>query len=94
MGAIAVRARATVLGELERDDLLQRAVGDHDRGGVDRVVRDDPLEALGDVDDLARVTVAVIGLAQLLAVGQAVVEARVAADDRLRDQLRDPLPVA
>ena len=47
-------AGATILGELQRDDLVQRAVGDHHRRGVDRVVADDPLEALGDVDDPAR----------------------------------------
>ena len=40
------------VGELQRHDVGQRAVGDHDRGGVDRGVADDPLEALGDVDDL------------------------------------------
>ena len=54
-------AGAAVLGELQRDDLLQRPVGDHDRGGVDRVVADDPLEALGDVDDLLRVGLGVVG---------------------------------
>ncbi len=45
---------AAVLGELQRDDLVERPVGDHHRGGVDRVVADDPLEALGDVDDPLR----------------------------------------
>ncbi len=45
-GGAVSRAGAPVLGELQRDDLLQRPVGDHHRGGVDRVVADDPLEAL------------------------------------------------
>ena len=67
--------RAAVLGELQGDDLLQRPVGDHHRGGVDRVVADDPLEALGDVDDPLRVGLGVVGLLQLLARLQALLEA-------------------
>ena len=57
--------RAPVLGELQRHDLGQRPVGDHDRGGVDRVVADDALEPPGDVDDLLRLRVGVVGLPQL-----------------------------
>ena len=67
--------------------LLQRPVGDHHRGGVDRVVADDPLEPLGDVDDPFRVGLGVIGGFQLLALLQAFGEGRAAAHDRLRDQL-------
>ena len=56
LGDGAVDLRAVLphagVGELERDDVGQRAVGDHDGGGVDRGVADDPLEAAGDVDDL------------------------------------------
>ena len=56
LGDRAVDLRAVLphagVGELERDDVGQRAVGDHDGGGVDRGVADDPLEAAGDVDDL------------------------------------------
>ena len=48
---VAVLARAGV-GQLQRDDVGQAAVGDHDRRGVDRRVADDALEALRDVDDL------------------------------------------
>ena len=48
---LAVRPRARV-GELQRDDVGQRAVGDDHRGGVDGRVADDALQALGDVDDL------------------------------------------
>ena len=85
------RRRAAVLGELQGDDLVQRPVGDHHRGGVDRVVADDPLEPLGDVDDPLHVGVGVDRLAQVLAGLQAVLEARAAAHDRLRDQLRGPV---
>ena len=46
-------AGAAILGELQRHDLVERPVGDHHGGGVDRVVADDPLEALRDVDDAA-----------------------------------------
>ena len=49
----AARRPAAILGELQRDDLVQGSVGDHHRGRVDRVVADDPLQALGDVDDPA-----------------------------------------
>jgi hypothetical protein len=41
--ALAVLVGAGV-GELQRHDVGQRPVGDHDRGGVDRGVADDPLE--------------------------------------------------
>ncbi len=58
---------------------------------MDRVVPDDPLEAASGVDDLPRVGLGVVGLLQVLAVLQALVEARAAAHDRLRDQLRDPI---
>ena len=87
--AVAVGAgrRAAILGELQGDDLLQRPVGDDDRGGVDRVVADDPLEALGDVEDLLRVRLCVVGLPQLLARLEAFLEGGVAAEDRLGDLL-------
>ena len=92
---LAVRAllggRAAILGELQRHDLVQRAIGDHDGGRVDRVVADDALEALRDVDDLAHVGVGVVCLAQVGARPHALVEARAAAHDRLRDQLRGPV---
>ena len=78
-----------VLGELERNDLGQGAVGDHDRGRVDRVVADDVLEALGDVDDLLCLRVGLVGLAQLGPGGEAVREARAAPHDRLGDELRE-----
>ena len=80
--------RGLVLGQLQRHHLLQRAVGDHHRGGVDRVVADDPLEALGDVDDPLRVGLGVVGLLQLLARLEAFSEGGAAAHDRLRYLLR------
>ena len=47
---------------LERDVLDERPVADHDAGGVDRVLADEPLERLREVDDLARRLVCVVGL--------------------------------
>ena len=88
--AVGVAAAARlVLGQLQRHHLLQRPVGDHHRGGVDRVVADDPLEALGDVDDPLRVGLGVVGLFQLLARLEAFREGGAAAHDRLRDLLRE-----
>ncbi len=87
VGALAVLVGARV-GELQRHDVGQRPVGDHDRGGVDRGVAHDPLEALRHVDDLPRRGVLVVGLAQRLARLQAVLEGRRAAHDRVGDQLR------
>ena len=52
--ALAVLVRARV-GELQRHDVGQRPVGDHDRRGVDRGVAHDPLEPPRDVDDLRAV---------------------------------------
>ena len=76
------------VGELQRHDVGQRAVGDHHRGGVDRGVAHDPLEALGDLHDLPRLRLLVTRLAQRLAALQAFLERRRAAHDRVRDQLR------
>ena len=59
---------------LERDDVGQRPVGDDDAGGVDRVLADEALERLGEVDDLAHLRVAVVGRLQLGAGLQALVE--------------------
>ena len=64
------------------------AIGDHDRRGVDRRVADDPLEALGHVDDLLRRRVLGHLVGQLLAGREALLEARRAALLRVRDQLR------
>ena len=89
--AVAVLVGRVRVGELDRDDVGQRAVGDHDRGGVDRGVAHDALEAAGDVHDLPRRRVAVVGGAQRLAVVQAVLEARRAAHDRVRDQLGEAI---
>ena len=52
---------------LERHDLDQRPVADHDAGGVDRVLADEPLERLREVDDLAHERVGVVRRLQLLA---------------------------
>ena len=86
----AVLARAGV-GQLQRHDVGQLAVGDHDRGGVDRRVADDALQALRDVHDLLGDRVARDLVGQLLPGLQAVLEARRAAHDRVRDQLRQPV---
>ena len=75
------------VGELERDDVRQRAVGDDDGGGVDARVADDPLEALGDVDDLlGRRVLRHLG-GELGARLEALLEARRAAHDRVGDEL-------
>ena len=87
----AVLARAGV-GELERHDVRQRAVGDHDRGGVDRRVADDALEPLGDVDDLLGDRVARDLGGEVGARLEALLEARRAAHDRVRDQLGELVP--
>ncbi len=83
--------RAAVLGELQGNDLVERAVGDHDRGGVDRVVADHSLEALRDVDDPLRVRARVHLAAQVRVGLQALLEAGAAAHDRLRDELCEPV---
>ena len=71
---------------LERDDLDERAVGDDDAGGVDRVLANEALERTGEVDDLAHDLVRVVGLAQLRAGLQRLLEVDLRP---LRDQLRD-----
>ena len=86
--ALAVRAvGAAVLGELKRHDLVERAVRDHHRGGVDRVVADDAFEALRDVHDPLRVRAGVDLAAQVGVRLQALLEAGAAAHDRLGDEL-------
>ena len=67
------------------------AVGDHDRGRVDRGVADDALEALRDVDDLLGDRVARDLGGELGAGLQAVGEARRAALLRVGDQLGEPV---
>ena len=79
------------LGDLQRQDVGQVAVGDHDRGGVDRGVADDPLEPLRDVDDLLGDAVAVDLGAQRRARRQAVLELRRAALLGIGDQLGQPV---
>ena len=71
---------------LQRQVLGQRPVADDDAGGVDRVLADEPLERLRQVDDLADDLVGVVGLLQLGARLQALVQVDLRA---LRDQLRD-----
>ena len=67
------------------------AVGDDDRGGVDRGVADDPLEALGDVDDLLRGPVAVDLGAQRLARAPGTPRSSARAPARVGDQLGEPV---
>ena len=86
--AVPALAAARVLGELERDDLGERTVGDHHRGGVDRVVAHDPLEAARGVDDAAGVGLGVVHAAQIGLLGQVLVETLGAPHHRLGDQLR------
>ena len=50
---------------LDRQVLGQRLLGDHHRGGVDAVLASQPLEPLGDVDDLPGLGVGRVHLAQL-----------------------------
>ena len=71
---------------LQRDDVGERPVGDHDAGGVDRVGADEPFERLREVDDLAHDRVGVVGGAELLARLEALLEVDLRA---FRDQLRD-----
>ena len=73
---------------LQRYDLDQRLRADHDAGGVDRVLADEPLERLREVDDLLRERVGVVRRLQLGARLQAVGERLAGA---FRDQLRDPV---
>ena len=47
---------------LQRHVLGERPVADHDARGVDRVLPDEPLERLREVDDLADDLVGVVGL--------------------------------
>ena len=83
---LAVLVRAGV-GDLERHDVGQRAIRDHDRGGVDRGVPHDSLEPLGHLDDLLGGRVPVDLGAQAAARPEAVLEARRTAHDRVGDQL-------
>ena len=50
---------------LQRDDVGQRPVGDHDARRVDRVLADEALERLREVDDLPHDRVGVVGLLEL-----------------------------
>ncbi len=75
------------VGDLQRQDLGQRPIRDHDRRGVDRRVADDALEPLGDVDDLLGRPVAIDLGPQRLAGSQALGKARRPAHDRVRNQL-------
>ena len=76
---------------LQRHVLGQRPVADHDAGGVDRVVADEALERLREVDDLAHERVGVVGLLELGAGLEAVGEVDLRP---FRDQLRDPVDLA
>ena len=71
---------------LQRHDVGERAVRDHDTGGVDRVLAHEPFERLGEVDDLLHLRVGVVGLLQLGAGLEALVEVDLRP---FRDQLRD-----
>ena len=85
--ALAVAVAAAGIGQLQRHDVGERASGDDDRGGVDRRVAHDPLQAPRDVDDLLGRGVGVVGAAQRLAGTQAALEGRVATLLGVRDQL-------
>ncbi len=71
---------------LQRQVLEQRAVADHDAGGVDRVGAHETLERPRHVDDLAHELVLVVGLAQLLVRLHRLLEADLHA---LGHELRD-----
>ena len=58
---------------------------------MDGVVAHDALEPARHVDDLLRLRLGVVGLAQVRAGRHALVEARRASHDRLGDQLREPV---
>ena len=73
---------------LERHDLDERPVGDHDAGSVDRVLADEPLERRGEVDDLPDDLVGVVGLAQLGARLEALAQEDLGA---LGDELGHPV---
>ena len=89
--ALGVRGGAAILGELQRHDVRERSVGDHHGGGVDGGVADDPLEALGRLDHLARLGLRVVHAAQLGLLDEVLVEGLGAAHDRLGDQLRQAI---
>ena len=62
------------LGELQRHDLVERPIGDHDGRGMDRTVAHDALHAAREFDDPLAWRVTVDGLAQFLAALQALLE--------------------
>ena len=76
---------------LERDVFDERPVADDDSGGVDRVVADEPLERLREVDDLTHLRLGVVRLPELGARLERVLEVDLRA---LRDHLRDPVDLA
>ena len=81
--------RAAVRGPLERHDLGQRLAADDDPGGVGRGVPRDPLELLGDGDQLVDPIVAGDQLAQLRRGLDRPLEADVQlVGDRLGDPVR------
>ena len=82
---------AAVLHQLHGHDVGQRAVGDHHRRGVDAGVAHDPLEALGRVDDLARLGLGVVDAAQVGLLGEVLRERLGAPHHRLGDQLGQPV---
>ena len=71
---------------LQRQVLDERAVADHDAGGVDRVGAHEAFKRARHVDDLAHELVLVVGLAQLLIGLERLLEADL---DALRHELRD-----
>ena len=91
---VARRVGLVRVCQLQRDDVGQRHARDDDRSRVDRVVADDALEALGDVDDLLGDRVLVVLGAERLALLEAVLEARRATHDRVRDQLGELVALA
>ena len=89
LGRRHVRSRVAV----ERHQLVQRPVADHDPGGVRRGVAQQPLDRPGDLQQPRHLRVAPGLLAQPRLVGQGLLHA-----DRLhplhRDQLRQPVHLA
>ncbi len=73
---------------LQRDRVDQRLGADHDAGGVDRVLADEPFERPRQVDDLLRRRIGLVGRLQVGAGLEAVGER---LPRPFRDQLRDPV---
>ena len=87
-----LRVVAGVLRELQGEVVHERRVPDHDARGVHRVLAAQPLERPGRLDDLLGLGLLLVGRGQVRRELQRVLDRVVAAHDRGRVHLAEPVP--